>query len=174
MLLVLFFRVAPHWVVNLLFNASSSYGGVLAVAIRYVLIKAKARSVGHNLYIGRYCTLKNISNLDLGSDVSIHDGCYIDAVGGVVIKDLVSIAHHSSILSFEHKFQRSDIPIKYQGLTLAPVFINRDVWIGCGVRILAGAAIASATVVGANSIVKNSIGPGLYAGCPAKKIRDIS
>ena len=146
---------------------------MFGVGIRYVLVKSIANNVGDNFYVGRWCVLKNIDCLSVGDNVSIHDQCYIDAKGGVTIGSNVSIAHQSSILSFEHSFNDSAIPIKYQPLILKPIVIEDDVWIGAGVRVLGGLSIGYKTVIGANSVVTSSISHGVYVGAPCRKIKEL-
>ena len=92
--------------------------------------------------------------------------------GGVQIGNDVSIAHGVSILSTSHTFEKNDVPIKYQPIKLSETIISNDVWIGCGVVILAGIKIGGGCVIGANSTVTNSIEDYAVAvGSPAKVIK---
>lgn len=112
--------------------------------------------------------------MKIGDNVSIHDYTYIDAIGGVDIGSDVSIAHGTSIISFEHNYDATDTPIKYSGLHLGPVKIDNDVWIGCGVRVLSNSHIKNKTVIAAGSVVKGKLEPlSIYAGVPARKVKDI-
>lgn len=170
---VFFVSLFPLFFRRFMFNSFSSTGSIFGVLIRFIFLKSLAKSVGDNVYIARWCTFKNIENLVIGSNVSFHEGCYLDAKGGVDIGNNVSIAHQSSILSFEHSFLNVDIPIKYQPLVLKKTTIDNDVWVGAGCRILAGATVGKRTVIAANSVVKNQVGNGIYAGAPCKKIREL-
>lgn len=156
-----------------LFSACAGVSGRHGLFLRFILFKSIAKSCGDNVYIGRWCTLKSINNLTVGDNVSIHEYCYLDASGSIDIGNDVSIAHNASILSFEHSFDVKNCPIKYQPLKLIKVSIGDNVWLGCGVRVLAGSLIKSNTVVGANSVVKNEIGEGVFVGVVAKKVKDI-
>ena len=54
------------------------------------------------------------------------------------------------------------------------ITIGKNVWLGGGVIILAGVDIGDNAVIGAGSVVtKNVDKKSLYAGNPARKIRDI-
>ena len=54
------------------------------------------------------------------------------------------------------------------------IIIHDEVWIGANVTILPGVTIGKCTVIGAGSVVsKNLDAFSVYAGVPAKKIRDI-
>lgn len=53
------------------------------------------------------------------------------------------------------------------------VKIGNDVWIGSFVRIMEGVTIGDGAVIGACSLVTHDVEPyAIYAGCPAKKIRN--
>ncbi|CAH0530960.1 Galactoside O-acetyltransferase [Allocatenococcus thiocycli] len=55
-----------------------------------------------------------------------------------------------------------------------PIIIKDNVWIGAGSIIIQGVTIAEGSVIGAGSIVTNDTEPfSVYAGVPAKKIKDI-
>ena len=55
-----------------------------------------------------------------------------------------------------------------------PIFIGNDCWFGGNVTILPGVTMVDNVVVGAGSVVTRSIlTSGIYAGNPARKIRDI-
>lgn len=56
-----------------------------------------------------------------------------------------------------------------------PITIGNDCWFGGNVTILPGVTITDNVVVGAGSVVARSIlTSGIYAGNPARKIRDIT
>lgn len=168
------FRATPMSVRQFFWDALSNFESRLVVGVRYCLLAASARSCGENVFIGRRVVIKNIDKLSLGCNVSIHSDCYIDAYGGVVIGNDVSIAHGSSVLSFEHTFGDARCPIKYNPISSSGVKIEDDVWIGCGVRILDGACIESRVVVAAGAVFKgNAESASVYAGVPAKRVRGI-
>ena len=149
--------------------------GYLGIALRYVIISTLAKRIGKNVCIKEGVIIYNIKELSVGDNVSIHPMCYIDAIGGISIGNNVSIAHNSSIISFNHTYDITNIAIKYNPLKFANIIINDDVWIGCGVRIMAGVEIGSRVIVGAGAVVtSNLMDHALYAGVPAKYIKSIS
>ena len=54
------------------------------------------------------------------------------------------------------------------------IIVEDDVWIGANVTILPGVIIGKCSVIGAGSVVTKNVEPySIYAGIPAKKIRDL-
>lgn len=164
----------PRFIFIFLLNLSSIIPTSIGVLLRYILIKMIIVDSGSNIYIGRFVTIKNFDKIKVGNNVSIHECCYIDAFGGLEIGNDVSIAHNSSLISFEHGFENVDKAIKYNSIIPIPIKIASDVWIGCGVRILAGSDISSRSVMAAGSVVKGKLlSNKIYAGVPAKPKKSI-
>lgn len=164
----------PNFIRIFLWDLSSRYSQIIFVGFRYILLKTFVTSCGENIRIGKNVSLINIKGLTLGSNISIHDNCYLDAAGGIIIKDNVSIAHNTSIISSNHSWEDESKPIKYNPLIPAQIIINEDVWIGCGVRVLAGVNIASRSIIAAGAVVNtNVLSKSIYGGVPAKIIKKI-
>lgn len=144
----------------------------LARAARYIALRRIAHTCGDLVDVRASCFLLSPDNLSLGSRISIHPFCYIDATGGLTIGNDVSIAHGVSILTTEHVFSDTTVPIRDQGVVSHPTRIGSDVWIGAGARILAGVSIGNGSVVAAGSVVKNDVPAGaVVAGVPARVIK---
>jgi acetyltransferase-like isoleucine patch superfamily enzyme len=168
-------RLLPAALVRNLWGWVDGVPGVLGSALRYVIARRLALSVGDNVHFGQYVEVRTWEKLSIGSNVSIHRNCYLEALGGITIGNDVSIAHQTSILSFEHSWEDLTRPIKDNELILQPVVIHDDVWVGCGVRILAGVQLRPRTVVAAGAVVARSYAGGVVlGGVPAKPIKDIS
>lgn len=164
--------ILPRPVLKASWGVLSLMPGPLGIVLRYAVVRRCAARCGENVYIARFVVLKHLERLSLGSNVSIHESCYFDAFGEILIGSNVSIAHQSSILSFNHTWDDLSKPIKYNPLTPQQVVINDDVWLGCGVRILPGAALGTRSVVAAGCVVNRVFGPGsVVAGVPARVIR---
>lgn len=172
--MALIFKIIPVSILFILWDINSVFENKVAVFIRYCIIKAKAKSCGDNIYIGKNVTIKYIKNLELGNNVSIHNNCYLDCSGNVSILNEVSIAHNSTILSSTHTWDNSTIAIKYNPPRYLPTKIKSNVWIGCGVRIMGGVIIESNTIVGAASVCTKSLDANaIYVGVPAKKVKSL-
>jgi len=149
--------------------------GKIGLLIRYVLLKNLTQTCGDNVSIQPGVYLFNLKKMRLGNNVSIHPMCYLDAAGGLEIGDNVSIAHASSVMTTNHSWDDVSIPIKYNPETFAKVKIADDVWIGSGVRILAGVTIAPRCVIAAGAVLnKSTESHSVYGGVPAKFIKKIN
>lgn len=112
--------------------------------------------------------------LTLGYNNFFNSNCRISAIESITIGDNNLFGPNVIIIDHDHKYNDSEILICKQGFNKAPVIIGSNVWIGGNVTICKGVKICDRVVVGANSVVKNSItSPGIYAGIPAKKIKGI-
>ncbi|UUM13458.1 acyltransferase [Clostridiaceae bacterium HFYG-1003] len=78
------------------------------------------------------------------------------------------------IWTVNHKTDRVDIPIKYQGNSKEqPVIIEDGVWIGSRVTILPGVRVGKHSVVGAGAVVTKDISPySVAVGNPAKVVKN--
>ena len=147
----------------------------IGAGVRYSIAVRLGATLGHNVLFGRRIYLDGFDSLVVGSNVSFHDGCYIDARGGLVIADDVSVAHQTTLITFEHSYLwPSSIPFKYQPLQYKSVSIGSNVWIGAGVRVLAGASIGSNAIIAAGSVAKGMLrGERIWGGAPARILREL-
>ncbi|MDM5270239.1 acyltransferase [Bacillus wiedmannii] len=166
------FLLLPKPLVRFILVYNRRNSSKLAMLLNYLCVKKLAKSCGDNVAIFSNVYLLNVENLELGNNISIHPMCYIDANGGIEIKDDVSIAHSTSILSSEHVYDDLAINIKDQGLKLKKTVIENNVWIGAGVRILSGVKIKSGSIVAAGAVVKKEVQNNLIVGgVPAKLLK---
>jgi len=153
-----------------LYGVIQPFGSLPFVLLRYLVLCNVCRSVGDNVFVGRNVEIRFPERLSIGSNVSINRECYIDAMGTIRIGNDVSIAHQCSLVAFEHGWGNASLAIRRNPLEPAPIEIASDVWIGAGVRILAGARIASRCIIGAGSVVTHrtpAASGQLIVGVPA-------
>jgi acetyltransferase-like isoleucine patch superfamily enzyme len=148
--------------------------GRIAWLMRYGVLRKLVYRCGVRVSVDRGCVIRHWEGLEIGNDVSIHEYCNINAKGGVKIGNDVGIAHQTSILSANHRWDDPTLCILDNPVVLSPTIISDDVWIGCGCRILAGVTIASRSVVAAGAVVAKNVPSGwLVGGVPAKPIKAI-
>lgn len=166
--------LVPNFITSPFVSIISIFSGPIAALFKQLLITGRMKDCGSNVFLGKGTVLKNVHNIKLGSNISIQDMCYVDGLGGLEIGDNVSIAHHSSILTFNHLATDKNLPIKYNELSYDPVIIQPDVWIGGGVRILPGVTIGTRSIIAAGSVVTNDVpSHSIVAGNPARIIKSL-
>lgn len=167
-------KLLPKPIARCLYSIFHNTPGKIGFGVRYLCISRLVKRCGCNVAIFPYVILKNIDKLSIGDNVSIHSFSYIDCWGGIEIGDNVSIAHNCSLVSFNHTWDDASQPIKYNPVSAAPIKLNNDIWLGCGVRIIGPCEIESRVVVAAGAVAKGHLQKGsLYAGVPAKLIKSI-
>lgn len=142
--------------------------------LRVLLLKIMGASIGSEVKIFRRPVVYHADKLRLGAGVSINDGFWCNARGGVSIGDNTIIGPNVVVHSANHRYLDSNKLIREQGHDLKKVEIGCNVWIGAGVIVLPGVFITDRVVVAAGAVVNKRIGePGIYAGVPAKKIKSL-
>lgn len=130
-------------------------------------------SFGHRISFDDNVEVRNLTNTEsfVGNNVSINRNTVIR--GCFRIGNDVAIAPNCTIIGANHIFQRTDIPIRQQGVgTRGGVVIENDVWIGANSVILDGVTIGEGSVIGAGSVVTKSIPPYCIAvGNPCQVIK---
>jgi len=138
------------------------------IALRYLWAKRLAKSCGDNVVFETGVRVTFWEHIEIGSNVSIFETCYLDGKGGIVIGDNVSIAHQCSLISFEFDASVTEGQLKHRPMRKKKIVIGDDCLVFSGVRVFAGAEIAPRSIIAANAVVKEGrYKPGLYAGMPA-------
>ena len=146
----------------------------LGPRFRWAVLKRWTKKCGDSVMVREGVYLHAMENAQIGSHVSIHPMCYIDATGGLTIGSQVSIAHGTTIMTTEHDYTHGGKSIRDAPLRREPVVIGSDVWIGAGVRVLAGVTVGDRVVIGAGAVVTRDVPSGtIAAGVPARVIRQI-
>ena len=104
-----------------------------------------------------------------------YSGIGVDAkiYGACTIGNYVMMGENCTIITRNHKFDRTDIPMMEQGFEEEkPVSVGNDVWLGDRVILLPGVHLGDGCVIGAGSVVTKDIPPYAVAcGVPAKVLR---
>lgn len=110
--------------------------------------------------------------VSLGKGVFVSVRCLFDGSDRISIGANTYLAMGVSILTSSH--QIGDCFKRAGPLKTAPVDIGNGCWIGANVTIQPDVKISDGCVVAAGSVVTSSTRPnGLYAGSPARRIRDL-
>ena len=107
----------------------------------------------------------------IGKNVFINHDCTFLDIGGITIEDDVLIGPKVSLITEGHPLN----PAERKALTVKPILIERNAWIGAGAIILPGVTIGENAVVAAGAVVNKDVPANtVVAGVPAKKVKDIS
>ena len=175
-LITCFYRILPMKMRKKALEKKRFKRGKLGIGLRYAILRSITDSVGDNVAIFPGTYVLHPENLVVGNNVSIQPMCYLECgtvKGGITIGNDVSIAHGVTVMATTHTFDDRDVPIKDQKVKDEPVRIEDNVWIGAKVSILSGTTVANGCVVGAGAVVTKPTEPdGVYAGVPARRIKD--
>jgi acetyltransferase-like isoleucine patch superfamily enzyme len=162
----------PHFIRRPLLQTTRNIPGKLGLGIRYLIVQVDAASCGRVVAVFESVFLKNLERISLGNNVSIHPMCYLEGEGRLSIGSDVSIAHGVTIMTTEHDYDVSQGKMRDSPVKRAPVLIGDDVWIGAGVKILAGVSIGDHVVIGAGAVVTKDIpSDSVAVGVPARVIK---
>ncbi|MBX4860420.1 acyltransferase [Rhizobium bangladeshense] len=154
--------------------------------VRWLALRSIRRGT---VEIGERCIINcNISFDHPGGRITIGDRCYIGAshlvchsaiaIGNdVIISWGVTIVDHDSH-SLDWELRKNDVTDwslgnkDWTGVSIRPVVIRNQVWIGFGASILKGVTVGDGAVIGANAVVTRDVPPyAVVAGNPARIIR---
>jgi acetyltransferase-like isoleucine patch superfamily enzyme len=132
-----------------------------------------AVSIGDNSSIREYTLLDaRDGSIEIGANCSVNDYCVIYGHGGVIIGDDVRMATHIVVVAADHRFNDPNVPIRKQGVEPKRITIGDDVWIGANACILGGVEIGRGCVIGAGSVVAESLEPfSVVVGNPARVVK---
>jgi acetyltransferase-like isoleucine patch superfamily enzyme len=115
------------------------------------------------------------NNVSMGENVFVNIHGFLDGNAPIVIGDHVHVGPYVRLVTGSHTISKTVLRCYGTSVsTRLPIEVKRGAWIGLGAIILPGVTIEEGCVIGAGSVVTHSTEPnGLYAGSPAKRIRDL-
>lgn len=94
--------------------------------------------------------------IKLGKQASVGQGCSFLDLGGITIGQRTMISPRVTLITEGHPID----PAERQGfITVAPIIIEDNVWIGAAATILPGVRIGHDSVVGAGAVVAKDVPP---------------
>lgn len=115
------------------------------------------------------------ATLTIGEGTIVNMGCMLAATDRIEVGSHCMFANHCFVTDADHRFDDSDRPITWQGMTSkGPVSIGDNCWFGANAVVTGGVSIGDRTVVGANSVVTRDLPGGVVAaGAPARVLKEI-
>lgn len=138
--------------------------------LRWRLLRLFGIRAERSMIAGRYHI--GGADLSIGAGSYLNWGAFLDASGGIEIGRRCDIAMNVTIVTQTHEMGGAD---RRAGRHVRrPVRIGDGSWIGANVVILPGVTIGPGCVIAAGAVVTGDCADnGLYAGVPARRIRDL-
>ena len=144
-----------------------SFSESFAIPFRRLIARHLFKRCGKNFISERNVTFNFGQNLEVGNDVFLNAGVYLDSKGGITLGDYVCLTEDVKI--FTHTHSESDHAIR----TYQPVVIKDFAKIYTRSIILPGVTIGEQAIVASDSMVHHDVPPNaVVAGIPAKVIRE--
>lgn len=132
---------------------------------------------GDNVVIGAYSIIRaNVlanlgAGLQMGKDSALDAYSFVGAAGQITIGENVIMGQHVSFHSENHNHDRTDIPIKQQGMRRLGIVVEDDCWVGSNTVFLDGCHVETGCVIGAGSLVGGRIPAySIVVGVPARVV----
>jgi len=159
--------------------------------LRRARLARSLAAIGDDVYVDRNVEfLRHPERVTLGSHVIVKEGtriCPTNPAASVAIGDWTTIGYHTFVFASasiaigsdcliapfcylvdsNHGLKR-DKRIREQPMTVSPIVIEDDVWLGVGVTILRGVHVGLGAVVGAGAVVSKDVPSyAIVSGNPA-------
>lgn len=161
------------------------------------LDKIGFKDVGKNVLISKKCSIYSPEYIEIKSNVRIDDFCILSGkikigsnihisaytalygTNGIILEDYVTISGRNLIYSasddYSGEYMTNPMNSKNANVTGGPVILCKHTIVGAGCVLLPNLTLKEGTAIGAMSLVNKSTEEwGMYAGIPAKKIKNRS
>jgi acetyltransferase-like isoleucine patch superfamily enzyme len=109
--------------------------------------------------------------LRIGFNVAIRPFCTISAAESITIEDHVVFGAMVTVIDSNHTWDGGHPSVLYNPIDTAPVRIGEGTWVADRAAILAGADIGRQCIIGANSVVRDTIPDySVAVGSPARVV----
>lgn len=146
-------------------------GSIVRRRVRMDVLPFNNFVLGSKSVIEDFSTINNgVGDVFIGKETTI--GMSNVIIGPVTVGNNVIMAQNIVASGLNHNYKDVHLPIQQQGVSMAPIHIEDDCWIGANVVVTAGVTIGRHSVVAAGSVVtKNVPAFSVAAGNPARVIR---
>lgn len=163
-------RLWVQWFINPFFHKKGK-GAVVCRRTRMDVLPFQPFSLGDYSTIEDFVTVNNgVGAVSIGHHVRVGMGNVI--IGPVTIGNNVIMAQNIVLSGLNHVYADVNVPIQFQPVTMAPIIVEDDCWIGANAVITAGVTIGKHSVVAGGSVVTKSVPPfSIVGGNPARILK---
>jgi galactoside O-acetyltransferase len=155
----------------------ASVGADVAISDRCSIYGAGSISIGDHVRIDDFAIITARKPVVIGSYVHIAAFAFLSGSYGIEIEDFVNVSPRATLLSANDDFSGQWLPgplvsDDLRNVQSGCIHLGGHSMVGAHSVVLPGVSFGEGAVVGALSLVKESLGPwGIYAGAPARLIR---
>lgn len=150
----------------LFFLANDVIGKFPIWTIRKLYFKILGAKIGRGSVLNMHQYIMKARKLEIGNYTHINRGCFLDARGGLIIGNNVSVSYNAKLVTGGHDYNSPQFTGKF-----LPVIIEDYAWIGINAVILQGVTIGEGAIVATGSVVTKDVPAySVVAGIPAKII----
>jgi len=128
--------------------------------------------LGQGAQVGPECYLAATGGwIDVGAGAHLGRGVIAYGNGGLTICPRARLEDEVAISTINHRAARTDLPIRAQGLELAPILVGTDAVVGRGAILLPGVRIGARARIAPESVVTRDVPPDAsVGGVPAREL----
>ena len=140
--------------------------GAFAIPFRQIRAKKLFKSCGDGFVANEGCRFNFANNIEIGKNVSLNAGVYLDAKGGIKLGDFSMLTEYVKV--FTHSHSEWDHMVR----EYKPVVIGDYAKVYTAATILPGVTLGTGAIVATGAIVTKSVDDfTLVGGIPAKPMR---
>lgn len=166
-------KTRPRYWIRLFqnFYMKKGHKSIIYRNVRKDIVPFNSFKLGDKSVVESFSTLNNmVGDIIIGSFCRIGLGNTI--IGPVSIGNNVNLAQNITVSGLNHNYKDPHKTIISQGVSIALINIEDDVWIGSNSVILAGVTIGKHSIIAAGCIVNHNIPPfSVVAGNPGKIVK---
>ncbi|MEN1784052.1 MAG: acyltransferase [Bacteroidota bacterium] len=163
-------RLWVKWFVNPFYHKKGKQASIRR-RTRMDVLPWNGFELGDRSTIEDFSTVNNgVGAVTIGSDCRIGMGNTI--IGPVILKDRARTAQNVVLSGLNHSYEDVHTSIWKQQVTVAPITVGEDTWIGANCTVVAGVTIGKHCVIAGGSVVtKNIPSYSVAVGNPARIIK---
>ena len=136
--------------------------------IKIGLLRLFGAKIGKRVMLKPSVNIKYPWNLEVGNDVWIGEGVWIDNLTTVTIGDNACLSQGAMLLTGNHNFKATTFD-----LMIEKIHLEEGVWIGAKATVCPGVRCKSHSILSVNSVANKDLEAyGIYQGNPAVRIRE--
>jgi acetyltransferase-like isoleucine patch superfamily enzyme len=93
-------------------------------------------------------------NLNFGDRVFVNQNCSFYDLGGITIGDRTMIGPRVTLCTAGHPVEPAQ---RFDGITVAPIVIEANVWIGANATVTPGVRIGTGSVIAARAVIAKNV-----------------